>query len=35
MTPRQHLRWALATGIFIGLMTAIAKATGQAYVLFP
>ena len=35
MTPRQHLTWALATGIFIGLMTAIAKATGQAYVLFP
>ena len=35
MGPRQHLTWALATAVFIGLITAIAKATGQAYVLFP
>ena len=35
MGPRQHLTWALATAIFIALIAAMAKATGQAYVLFP
>jgi hypothetical protein len=35
MGPSQHLTWALATAVFIGLTTAIAKATGQAYVPFP
>jgi len=35
MGPRQHLGFALATGIFIALITAMARATGQAYVLFP
>ena len=35
MGPKPQLGFALATGIFIALMAAIAKATGQAYVLFP
>ena len=35
MGPRQHLTWALATAIFLALIAAMAKATGQAYVLFP
>ena len=35
LTGRQHLTWALATAIFIVLITALANATGQAYVLFP
>ena len=33
--PRQELGFALATAVFIGLIAAMAKATGQAYVLFP
>ena len=33
--PRQQLGFALATAVFIALMAAIAKTTGQAYVLFP
>ena len=35
MGPRQQLGFALATAVFIALMAAIAKTTGQAYVLFP
>ena len=35
LTGRKHLTWALATGIFIALITALANASGQAYVLFP
>jgi len=33
--PKQHLGFALATAIFIALIAAIAKVSGQAYVLFP
>ena len=35
MGPRHQLGFALATAVFIGLITAIANSTGQAYVLFP
>ncbi|MCX5937386.1 MAG: hypothetical protein NTW02_04085 [Cyanobium sp. LacPavin_0920_WC12_MAG_62_9] len=33
--PRHQLGFALATAVFIGVITAIANSTGQAYVLFP
>lgn len=35
LSPRQALACGLATAIFIALITAMANATGQAYVLFP
>ncbi len=35
MRPTQQLGFAMATAIFIGLITAMSKATAQAYMLFP
>lgn len=35
LSARQHLAFALATALFITLITALANATGQPYVLFP
>ena len=35
MGPRHQLGFALATAVFIGVISAIANSTGQAYVLFP